>query len=220
MAVSHKRSFDLPPGDVDRSIFIYCDPADHPYSYRHFREQFKGLEIINKISCFHPIKYSHAWVLTLETPEVKQEVLGAGDLVVNGAYCRIKDASMPEHLITVHWVPMSMTDLTPIKQVFEEYGDVKTVRRVIRQVMNGGRIRIHQREGSDVPRGRSYGERHAVRVAHERHGPSRGRPRATAVLPQVPRSRTYVHSLRHSEVRLVRKVWPQAPRGSPWTRGG
>ncbi|KAH8033196.1 hypothetical protein MRX96_003085 [Rhipicephalus microplus] len=135
MAVSRKRSFDVPTEHVDRSILLYCDPADRPYSHRHFHDEWKAADVHRKILRFHPIKYSNAWVLTLKTPEHKQEVLRLGALVVNGAYCSMKDASTPEHLITVHWVPISVTDLTPLQRVFEEYGRVIEVRRVIRQAL-------------------------------------------------------------------------------------
>ncbi|KAH7981636.1 hypothetical protein HPB52_000411 [Rhipicephalus sanguineus] len=140
MAMWRKRAFDVPPEDVDRSVFIYCDPDERPYEYKDFREIWKHLQVDDKISSFYPIKYTNAWLLKLKTPEAKQVLLKVDGISVKQVYCKIQDSAMPEHLITVHWVPMSMTDLTPIRLVFEEYGLVSCVRRVVRPVLNVGDI--------------------------------------------------------------------------------
>lgn len=140
MAVSRKRAFDVPPEDVDRSVLIFCDPAERPYEFKDFIEEWRQLGVHLEISCFHRIQYSHAWLLKLKTPEAKQNVLNTGAIIVKGAYCHIQDTAWPEHLITVHSVPMSMTDLTPIQRVFEEYGLVKSVERVVRYGPRGNEI--------------------------------------------------------------------------------
>ncbi|KAH7979070.1 hypothetical protein HPB49_007967 [Dermacentor silvarum] len=135
MAAERKGAFILSPQDAGRSVFLHCDPEGRPYAHSELLEelQARGVRRLH-IQSLHPIRFSNAWLLKMRTLEAKRFVAQIGGMMLHGMYCGIVDASLQEYSIKVHWVPSDMS-AEPLRNYFEQFGDVRGVSRVEHKVL-------------------------------------------------------------------------------------
>ncbi|XP_064467809.1 uncharacterized protein LOC135378652 [Ornithodoros turicata] len=110
------------------TIFLHADPSARPYRADDFAEGVFSVILKEDVAQFGAYLYNHVWALTLHSRLPKEKLVAKKEISVKNKKCIILDPIQNEIYMSVHWLPMHVSD-NGVSNALTAYGEVEKIER-------------------------------------------------------------------------------------------